>query len=189
MSIILIWTAAAIIAFVPVIVVFLIWCIRNGTPEQRQYITRSFWFGALGIVPLLAIQYMLRHTPHLSFLWEIFMQRWFFFATLILAVLLALLEEFIKYFAARTQTFHELVKEHSQLSVILCFVCAGLGFGCMENILYFKNIIALIGVPSGIWAIVVFRSFGTLLGHAIFSGIFGILWVRSSLPKLQTHSS
>ena len=188
MNAFLLWTAAAIFALLPAIFWLVFWYRKSPAVHTKTMVFRSFFYGAMGVVPFLGVKYMLEYSPNLQAFWEVFQGRSFFWATLLLTLLLAGLEEFLKHFGVYT---HEADHMHDQRYVligVLCFISAGLGFAFMENVLYFKDAISIIGVEPIFWRIFIFRSFGTMLGHSLFSGIFGFLWLQAEFSgKNQRH--
>lgn len=127
-------------------------------PEPKRLILKIFVLGLVIIVPAMLIELaidwaMVRAVPDLLFV-----------HALITAFLTAALtEEWLKFqvvrrFAYRNVAFDEV------MDGIVYAVVAGLGFACLENVLYVLG--------SG-WGTAAFRAVTAVPGHALWSGIMG----------------
>jgi RsiW-degrading membrane proteinase PrsW (M82 family) len=145
-------------AILPVILLVVYFYRRDkNKPEPKGLVLKIFIFGVLAIIPALAIEAglikLLSYSPHVLFI-----------DTLIKAfVIAALTEEWLKLqvvkrFAYKKAAFDEV------MDGIVYAVTAGLGFACLENILYV--------VGSG-KTVAIVRAFTAVPGHALWAGLMG----------------
>jgi len=171
------WILAIFFALLPAIFWLMIWYRKDFVqPEPKEMVIKAFLCGMLGVIPFFGIQFMLEHSPNLLSIWGVFAQKSFLLSTLLLTFCLATLEEGVKYFSV-LGLGKKLDKYFDQIvdGIVYC-VSAALGFAFMENVLYFGHALLFVGISAQFWEVFMFRSFGTMLGHAIFSGIFGFFW-------------
>ncbi len=177
MTITLAWIFAILFGLTPAIFWLVLWYRKDKQqPEPKRMVLYAFFLGMLGIIPFLGIEHMLHFSPSLLSLWDIIEKRSFFLATVILAFVLAALEEFVKHFSALKLGKRLDIYFDEIVDGIVYSVSAALGFAFMENVIYFVDAIFLYGIEENFWTIYMFRSFGTMLAHTIFSGVFGYFW-------------
>src|SRR6185503_4071224 len=94
------WITAVFFALLPALFWLVIWYKKDYVqPEPKGLVAKAFFFGMLGIIPFLGIQFMVENSPNLTFLWQVFSHKSFFLSTFFLTLTLAALEEFIKHFS------------------------------------------------------------------------------------------
>ncbi len=176
------WTAAVFYAILPAIFWLIIWYKKDSLqPEPKTMILRAFFLGMLGVLPFFGIQFMLQDSSHLISLWEILQTKYFLLSTFFFVLVLAGLEEFFKHFSVVCMGRKLDIYFDQIVDGIVYSVSAALGFAFMENVVYFANALMLDGISPSFLRIFIFRSFGTMLGHTIFSGIFGYFWGHARL--------
>jgi RsiW-degrading membrane proteinase PrsW (M82 family) len=175
---------AIITAFLPALFWLFIWYKKDSVqPEPKRMIVLAFFFGVLGILPFFGIKFMLKQSPTLLELWGDLSTHSFFLSTLFLTILLAGLEEFVKHFSVLRLGKYLDVYFDQIVDGVVYSVSAALGFAFAENIVYFVNILLFTGISPDFWSVFLFRSFGTMVGHTIFSGIFGYFWAYAFFSK------
>ncbi len=162
-------------------------------PEPHRMIALAFVFGMLAVVPLLAVRWqLLEHSPNLLETLSLFRGYSPLLAAACGAVLLALLEEFLKHFATLRLGSKLHVEFDQIVDGIVYSIAAALGFAFAENLFYFWTLLEYYTLDdTELWTVIAFRGFGTTLGHALFSGMFGLLWGHAFLSRSVTprHSS
>lgn len=183
------WIFVIFSALLPALFWLVIWYQKDSAdPEPKRMILRAFFLGMLGVVPFLVLRIMLDQSPNLLEFWRFFEHKSLWVSSIILAILLAGLEEFVKHFSVLRLGKSYNVHFDQILDGVIYSVSAALGFAFVENVVYFCTVLWSIGITSDFWSIFLFRSFGTMLGHTIFSGIFGYFWgyaffSRKIVPK------
>lgn len=181
-------TLGIILAFLPSFCWLLFWYKKDyREPEPRRMIALAFVFGMLAVIPLLGLRWQLEHSSQLIYLWNIFARNIPLLPILLVAVLVAYLEESLKHFAA-LQLGKRLHIEFNQIvDGVVYSISAALGFAFAENIFYFIQLLDIYALAdTELWTVIGFRAFGTTLGHSLFSGIFGLFWGHAFLSKTVT---
>ncbi|ORC36866.1 hypothetical protein B4O97_04370 [Marispirochaeta aestuarii] len=147
-----------IMAIIPSLVLVLLFMrFDRRRPEPRGEILRAFVLGVFSTIPVLVLEILV----------DAFFSPWFtnplYLAVLEAFVVAALCEEGIKlmvvrYFLYRRAHFNEV------MDGILYTVAAGLGFACLENIIY---------VASGGITVALTRAFTAVPLHAVCSALLG----------------
>lgn len=150
-------------------------------------IALSFFFGALATLPLLAIRWQMQFTPNLVFFWEQISEISFLPTLISLSFFLAFLEEFLKHFAVLRLGKRLRIHFDQIVDGIIYSVSAALGFAFAENILFFLTAMDYyLLTDAHFWNTVSFRSLFSMLGHSLFSGIFGLFWGHAFLSTAIT---
>lgn len=163
--------ASFALALVPVI----IWLrLIHKQGEEKSLFIKTFLFGTLSVIPPFILIFLFEKFPQLNIysainrtISEIAL------AALVTNVVVGIVEEIAKNLIVRI-----IDKRHPEYiqtlsSALKLSICAGLGFSFAENIFYFYNIwVNQYGFQT-LFATFVFRSAFTMLGHMVFSGIFG----------------
>ena len=184
-----VWSVSTVLALLPAMLWLFFWYRKtHASPNVQKLIFRCFFFGAVGIIPLLGVKYMMEQSPNLIFVWDFIRSRSFFFSLVLLTFILAGLEEFLKSFSVIPIQKKDGKKLEPQQLVngIMYFISAGVGFAFMENALYFRDTLIVVGMHSVFWKVFVFRSFATMFGHALFSGVFGLLWMHAIFSERKS---
>jgi RsiW-degrading membrane proteinase PrsW (M82 family) len=153
-------------------------------PEPKHMVLLAFVRGFLYATPLVAIFYVYPMFEGRMTILEVF-RTWPMYVAMPLSVLLlAYFEEWLKAKSA-LKTGKLVGMEFDQVVDGMVYAIAtGLGFAVCENIFYFTAALSYFDVYSWQFAgIVAFRSLGTMLAHAMFSGVFGLFWGHAFCSK------
>ena len=126
-------------------------------PEPKELITKTFFLGVLSIVPAIILELMLQ-------LWFSALASYpYVFAFIRAFIVAALVEELLKFTVVR---FYVYKKEafDEVMDGIVYTVVAGLGFACLENIMYVMKTNMFVAVV---------RAFTAVPMHAFAAGIMG----------------
>lgn len=139
-------------------------------PEPKRMVALAFVFGILAALPFFGVRFLFGG----------------FSGGLFLLIILAAFEEIAK--AIMVLWLGKILHIHFTQIVdgIVYSVAVGLGFAFAENLWYFWTTFDGIGISSESLWIFVFRSMGTMLAHALFSGIFGFLWAYAIFSQQIT---
>lgn len=162
--------ASSVLAIIPV-VIWLRVIAREG--EDKSLYIKTFLIGTFSVVPPFILLILFERNPDLDFYAKI--QDRVQDAALIAIytnVIVAIIEELaknaiVRFIDRRHPEFIQTIGSALKLSI-----CAGLGFSFAENIFYFYNIWVNYGFAD-LFSAFIFRSLFTMMGHMIFSGIFG----------------
>lgn len=149
-------------------------------PEPKMAIAVSVILGMLSTLPIFAMQYVFENFPDYDVV-SILQSRSsspFSFAVGFL-LFVAVLEEVSKGVAFLcSERIHQKVF-NQVVDGIVYAACIGLGFAIAENIYYFYRAVESFNISAEFIAIFSIRSFGTMLAHSLFSGIFGFYFARA----------
>lgn len=144
-------------------------------PEPKNMIVRAFFFGALSALPIALL---------VVFFPESVSQFFGLFGLLTALLLRALIEEYLKHFAAVRLGKSLNIAFDQIVDGIVYSVSAALGFAFLENAFYFFTLGENIGFFTPTFASAFAgRAILTTLGHALFSGIFGLFWGHAFLSQ------
>ncbi len=139
-------------------------------PEPKDLILKILILGILSVIPLIIIEITFQSLgsfiPHKPFLYA-------FFNAFIVA---ALCEETFKFLIVKIFVYNRKEFDEEVDGIIYC-VIAGLGFACMENILYVLN--------NGI-IVAVIRAFTAIPLHALAAGIMGYYIGKAKFTESKT---
>ena len=150
-----IWTYLAF-ALTPSLLWLIYYLRKDAHPEPNWMIVKGFLFGALSVIPTLALQIFFNLTVG-QFL-------------IIFALLSVASEELMKYLSVRWGIFPS-TEVDEPTDVMLYLVIAGLGFAAVENFFYLMNPENIQLTQVAVMAVVRFIS-ATLI-HALSSGLLG----------------
>ncbi|MEI7511319.1 MAG: PrsW family glutamic-type intramembrane protease [Candidatus Peregrinibacteria bacterium] len=171
MPAVLLWTLAFLCSVLPALGWLLIWRLNDEKEaEPKKMVLLAFLFGILSVLPF----FLARH------FWGEQLQGIGGWGAIIL---FAVAEEFVKAFALIRLGKYLRIEFTQMVDGIVYATALGLGFAFAENILYFSLSLSSFGVTKAFWAVVVFRSLGTMLAHSLFSGIFGFFWGYAFVSK------
>lgn len=177
MSIYLVYFSAVFFALAPALLWLTFWYRKDKIePEPKKLIIKAFLFGVMGIMPFLGMRYALENSSALLEIWDLFAAKTFYLSVVLITVFAAFLEESVKHFAAMRLGKSLKIEFNQIVDGIIYSVSAALGFAFAENVIYFINALFFVGISPDFWSVFAFRSLGTMLGHTIFSGIFGFFW-------------
>ncbi len=140
-------------------------------PEPMSAIFQTFLAGCVVAIPFLVLKIFLARIPHLGAA-----------LTGVSAVLLfAALEEMAKLTASIFVVMRHRLEFNQVIDGVVYAVTAAIGFAFVENLFYFIQF--LNSGQDGLLNVFVFRSFGTMLAHTLFSGFAGLIWADSYFSK------
>lgn len=164
--------ASSVLAVIPVF----IWIgLISRKGENKSLYLKTFIIGTLAVIPPLIINAVFSRYPQFN-VYSIIGRTIEQVAlnALLTNIVVGVIEEIAKNTMVRVVD-----KRHPEYiqtigSALRLSICAGLGFSFAENIFYFYNIWTspLYGA-SDLFVTFIFRSMFTMLGHMVFSGIFG----------------
>lgn len=163
-----------VITLVPAILwVFIYYKKDFKDPEPKEVLFLLFLFGIFAAIPFVFLRYFISWLaishPLLSG----------FFAL----ILFAFLEELAKLLAAVFIIRHHQIDFNQIVDGVIYLVVVALGFAFVEN-LYYLHAAYISGVGwSHLVEIYAIRSLGTMLGHAVFSGLLGLIWAYAYFSK------
>jgi len=144
-----------LIALAPVLAIALFVYEKDHEKEPTKLLISAFFLGMLGIVPALALEYVLLIQGFNPFSESL---GWSFVSV---AIGIALVEELSKYFGVRLWIYRKADFNEPYDGIVYC-VMAALGFAAVENVLY---------VFEGGMAVGYMRAFTAVPAHAIM-GVF-----------------
>lgn len=164
--------ASTVLALIPVV----IWInVIHRQGEEKSLLVKTFLLGTLAVVPPFILIFVFERFPNLNIYHTINRTvSQIAFAALLTNIVVGIVEEIAKNLIVRI--IDKRHPEHLQTigAVLKLSICAGLGFAFAENIFYFYNIwIHPQFGAADLLSTFVFRSMFTMLGHMVFSGIFG----------------
>lgn len=142
-------------------------------PEPKRLIVYTFSIGALITIPVLAAQ--------------VLFQNIFFVAltkTVVLIVVLALIEEVFKFFAAYW-AIHKDPAFDEPIDAMIYMIAAALGFATIENLFIISNVFNSITSASlsATTSILLLRFVGATLLHVLASALVGFYWAKGRIEK------
>jgi RsiW-degrading membrane proteinase PrsW (M82 family) len=144
----------------------------------------AFFMGMIAVLPFFALGWQWQSSPNLQSLWNTFSSHFLYLPSIIVVFFFAFLEESLKQFAVLRLGSKLKIHFDQIVDGIVYAVSAGLGFAFAENIFYFFTLLDFYTLTDpALWNVVAFRSFGTTLGHSLFSGVFGLFWGHAFLSK------
>lgn len=159
-------------------------------PEPLSATSKALQMGIFSTLPIFALQFYFSYFPDtnvISFLQSSIQNPLLFSAVFLLFV--AVLEELMKasafLFLIRNQEkyFNQVVDG------ILYGALIGIGFGIAENLYYFYKAVQVFEYSQNFWAIFTIRSFGTMLAHTLFTGIFGFYFAKAYFSPFVEEES
>lgn len=146
-------------------------------PEPLGLLVKSFWYGMFAAFFVILLQLGLNASQDFNFtrsLSSIFRNEYVMY--IVLFSVLGFIEEYAKETAFVKLVHESKIVFHQIIDGIEYAVMAALGFAFVENVAYFF-IEFRSGIPAiSLLTVFLFRSVGTVLAHAVFSGIFGYFY-------------
>lgn len=140
-------------------------------PEPMTAIFQTFLAGCVSAIPFLVLRVGLTHAPQLNS----------FFTGLMAVILFAALEEMSKLVASIFVVSRHRMHFNQMIDGVVYAVTAAIGFAFVENIFYFIQFIN--SGAQGLTGVFLFRSFGTMLAHTLFSALAGLIWAYAYFSK------
>jgi RsiW-degrading membrane proteinase PrsW (M82 family) len=160
-------------AFIPAMGWLVLYYLKDDLdPEPKKVVSMAFLFGALAALPFLALRYLMPILAGNSWVFQGFS----------LLVIFSLMEEMAKLAAAihavrtRPKVFNQIIDG------VVYAVSAALGFAFVENMIYFWSFVQY-GASDNLLYVTVFRSFGTMLAHTLFSATAGLISAYAYFSK------
>jgi len=159
-------------------------------PEPKKSTFFALILGVLSTLPVFALQVVFNRFPEfnlVSLLQNNIENTLLFSAAFLLFV--AVIEE-----TAKGLAFLFIVqksKKHFNQIVdgIVYGALVGIGFALSENIYYFVRALETFSLSSNFLAIFTIRSFGTMLAHTLFTGIFGFYFAKAYFSPFVEEGS
>jgi protease PrsW len=166
-----------VIAAIPALFWLGFFYFKDPEPEPRRWLLDCFLSGALAVLPVLGFSYMWQVFTGMDWLsWVNSFSVSTLVASLFSVIWLAILEEFFKHTAV-VSACSEMEVQFNELSDGMIYsVTAAIGFSMLENVAYLWTLFGITGLNNDFWLVFFFRGVGTMLGHIVFSGVFGFFW-------------
>lgn len=160
-------------------------------PEPLRAVVFALLMGVLSTIPVFILQYIFSTYPEFNFIAMIQdrMSNPVAFSAVFLTFV-AVIEELAKIIA-----FIVVIKKFEScfnqiVDGILYGAMVGIGFAIAENAYYFIRAIEAFQLSSHFLAVFSIRSFGTMLAHTLFTGIFGFYFAKAYFsPFIDTSKS
>lgn len=140
-------------------------------PEPMSAIFQTFLAGCVVAIPFLVLKLLIAQIPHLGAA----------FTGITAILLFAALEEMAKLTASIFVVMRHRLDFNQVIDGVVYAVTAAIGFAFVENLFYFIQF--LNSGQDGLLGVFVFRSFGTMLAHTLFSGLAGLIWAYAYFSK------
>lgn len=159
-------------------------------PEPMMATSQALLWGILSTVPVFGLQFVFSNYPQYDFLsmLQSSVASPMVFSALFL-VFVAVIEEFVKAgaFILIVRRFEGAFNQVVDGIVYAAFI--GIGFAFAENIYYFTRAIEAFQLSGNFMAVFSIRSFGTMLAHTLFTGLFGFYFAKAYFSPLIEKSS
>lgn len=140
-------------------------------PEPMSAIFQTFLAGCVVAIPFLVMKIILSRIPGLGLA----------FTGITAVLLFAALEEMAKLVASIFVVTRHRLDFNQVIDGVVYAVTAAIGFAFVENLYYFIQF--LNSGSEDLLTVFVFRSFGTMVAHTLFSGIAGLIWAYAYFSK------
>lgn len=146
-------------------------------PEPLGLLARSFWYGMFAAFFVILLQLAFSASKDFNLVRLIssaFRNEYVMY--IVLFSIIGFIEEYAKETAFVKLVHESKIVFHQIIDGIEYAVMAALGFAFVENVAYFFMEFRS-GIPAiSFFTVFLFRSVGTVLAHAVFSGIFGYFY-------------
>ena len=178
-----------LLALIPALIWLIFFWIRSKQDEPRRWILWAFLSGAVALLPVLGF----------SKIWQIFTGlEWIFWIEQFAAqglvisffsiLFLAMVEEYFKHRAVLAVGSEVKIRFNAVSDGLLYSVTAAIGFSFLENAVYLWTLFSAQEIfTSDFWVVYIFRGLGTMLGHIVFSGVFGYFWGLAVLVEREEN--
>lgn len=159
-------------------------------PEPVSPTTRALQMGLFSTLPIFAMQYSFSHYPQTNFLsfLQTSIQNPILFSIAFL-LFVALVEELAKALSFLFLVRYQERFFNQMVDGIVYGALIGIGFGIAENIYYFAKAVEVFKYTENFWAIFTIRSFGTMLAHTLFTGVFGFYFAKAYFAPFVNEES
>jgi RsiW-degrading membrane proteinase PrsW (M82 family) len=176
---------ASLIALLPAIFWFYIYrWLDKKDPEPKKAMIMSGVLGVVATLPVFGLQLVFDNFPELNFMKVVqaSINNPVTFSIFFL-IFVAVLEELVKAISTIIATEKYRTEFNQVVDGIVYAASVALGFSFAENIYYFYIAVQALGFGTDFLAVYSIRSLGTMLGHTIFTGIFGFYYAKAYLAK------
>ena len=159
-------------------------------PEPSLSLITAMVFGVLSTLPVFGLQYVFSSYPDLDLIAVLqtnLTNPLVFTAFFLLFV--AGVEEFVKAMAFLLVSRKCRPDFNQVVDGIVYAALIGIGFALAENIYYFSRAAQSFEFGGNFFAIFAIRSFGTMLAHTLFTGVFGYFFALSYFDPFISEDS
>jgi RsiW-degrading membrane proteinase PrsW (M82 family) len=149
-------------------------------PEPKTIILKTFIVGALSAAPFLALHFGILYVAKVIPAW---------IQGALGIIVFAGCEEMAKLAASVTVVLRHRKAFNQVIDGVVYGVTAALGFAFIENIFYFITLLGNNLNTNSLYYPIIFRSFGSMLAHTLFSAITGLIWAYAYFSKEITPFS
>jgi RsiW-degrading membrane proteinase PrsW (M82 family) len=158
--------------------------------EPKSATLLGLFMGIVSTIPVFAMQFIFSQYPEFNLV-SIVQQN--ISSTVVFSVLFLLFVAFIEE-TAKAVAFLFLVNKTEKyfnqvVDGIFYGALVGIGFALAENIYYFMRALETFSYSSNFLAIFTIRSFGTMLAHTLFTGIFGFYFAKAYFSPFINEES
>ena len=180
---------ASFLALLPAIFWFFLyrWLDRKELEPPKAMITAGV-LGVISTIPIFGLQFIFKNFPEYNFIQSLQtnMVNPIVFSLVFLAFV-SIIDELVKAFSTVGVIEHYKIEFNQVVDGIVYAASVALGFAFAENIYYFYIAAQSLGYNSDFLSIFTIRSLGTMLGHTIFTGIFGFYYAKAYLSPYITE--
>ena len=163
---------AFLLAFLPALLwLFFYYHKDYKDPKPKAVLAQTFFMGALAAFPFLILKAFLAKFSGLPV----------FLTGASSVILFAVMEELAKLSASIFVVMKNRLEFNQIIDGVVYAVTAALGFAFIENKIYFYEFLSQGG--DQITTVFLFRSFGTMLAHTLFSAMAGLIWAYAYFSK------
>lgn len=178
-----------LLALLPAILwYFLYRWLDHKEPESPRAMIMTGLLGIVSTLPVFALQWIFKEFPEFNFMntLQFHLDNYLLF-TIIFLLFVAVIEELVKAASAVTSLEYYQKEFNQVVDGIVYGASVALGFSFAENIYYFYSAYISLGMSQEFFAVFTIRSLGTMLGHTLFTGIFGFYYARAYLAPFITE--
>lgn len=180
---------ASVLALVPAIFWFFLYrWLDNKEPEPPKAMITAGIFGIISTLPVFGLQLIFQNFSKYNFM--LILQANLvnpFIFSIIFLIFVSVIEELTKAFSTIGVTEHYKIEFNQVVDGIVYAASVALGFAFAENIYYFYIAAQALGYNSDFLSVFTIRSLGTMLGHTIFTGVFGFYYAKAYLAPYITE--
>jgi len=159
-------------------------------PEPKNATLLGLIMGIVSTFPVFAMQYLFSQYPDFNLV-SIVQEN--ISNTLLFSVLFLLFVAFIEETAKALAFLFVVRKSEKHFNQIVDGIfygaLIGIGFALAENVYYFLRALETFSYSANFLAIFAIRSFGTMLAHTLFTGIFGFYFAKAYFSPFIDESS
>jgi RsiW-degrading membrane proteinase PrsW (M82 family) len=174
---------AGVLALVPAIFWFFLYrWLDKKEPEPPIAMITSGVLGVIATIPIFGLQYVFQNFPQWNFMQALqaSIANPLTFS-LIFLVFVAIIEELVKSVSTVAAVERYKLEFNQVVDGIVYAASVALGFSFAENIYYFYLAQNALGWSGDFLSVYSIRSMGTMLGHTIFTGVFGFYYAKAYL--------